>query len=317
MKKILLSAIVIAAIVGCSKRNVTEPVPDSNAIVLGSGFTATSNANSKAALFGDMVVPGLQFLRLDVIQGLPAPTDFTNGTLVVAEREAGGNIKWGAAQYYNATTTTSTYFASYYPQATVAGSTATWTIDGKKDIMTAGVVNSGNNITKETPTVAYKHELAQVQVICVAENTKPLATIITHWGKITGIKMKATKATMDYSYATLATSTAAAADGDVAFSAPDYTANFTPVDIAATTSTTVVAAGMFAPAGQTFQLEITSELRGVQTATVDLKAPNKLEKGKKHIITCTFGKSDTDPIIIATSTIEAWGTGANGGVIFN
>lgn len=192
MKKILLSAIIIAAAIGCSKKNTETTIDQSGQIRLSSGIQA-----SRAAYSGDVAVAGLQILRANAA-GV-APTSFDDAALIVADRTADdADITFATAQYYDGAN--NAYFVGYFPAAVVASNVATWTVDAKTDIMTSQVVDAGTDALPLNPALAFKHALAQIEVICKAEAGNHEA-VKTRWGKIEYIKLKDATPTVTFTYA--------------------------------------------------------------------------------------------------------------------
>lgn len=301
MKKILLPVLVIAAMSSCSKATVETPDAGGlKEIRLGSGITA----RTKAAYSGDVAIAGLQFLRLDA----GAPTnDFSGCTAIEGNRAVGGAIVFGNKQYYAAAD--NTYFASYFPEGIVNNGVVTWSVDGKTDIMTAGAVDAGTNDAPHSASLAYEHRLAQIEVVCKAAIDD--ASVQARWGNITGIKLRNTPATVRYAYNGLEVTPGDT--GDVALAAPDYTADFAPITVPASTNDAVNAAGMFYPsASQSFQLEIATATEGIRTVTIDLGAGNSLEHSRKHVVTLTFQAQPSRDEITVSSTVEEWTPGATG-----
>ena len=301
MKQILLPVLVIAAMSSCSKQ--TNEAPDAGGlkeIRLGSGIAA----QTKAAYSGDVAIAGLQFLRLDASA---QTSDFSGCVAIEGNRAVGGEITFGNKQYYAAAD--HAYFASYFPVGSVNNDVVTWVVDGKTDIMTAGTVDSGTNGSPVSASLAYEHQLAQIEVVCKAVTDD--ASVQARWGNIESIKLRSTPATVRYAYNGLTVTPGDA--GDVALAAPDYTADFAPIAIPASTNTAVNAAGMFYPsAGQSFQLEVVTATEGTRVITIDLGANNSLERSRKHTVTLTFQASSALNEISVSSTVEEWTNGASG-----
>lgn len=302
MKKIVFFALAVAAMTSCSKDAANDNSEGGlREIRLGSGIAA----QTKAVYDGDVAVSDLQFLRLDAAA---TSNDFTGAIAFSGSRAVGGNITFRATQRYKAAD--NTYFASYYPAGLVNSNVVNWTIDGKTDIMTAATVDCGSNDSPASASLAYKHQLAQVEVICKAANDD--GGVQTRWGNITGIKMVNTPTSANLAYNGLVV-TPSATVGAVALSGDDYTTALAPFAIQASTASAVNAAGMFFPsASQIFELEIATVSGGTKAVTIDLGAGNILAQGKKHKITLTFQPTSSQTEITVGSSIEGWTNGAAG-----
>lgn len=306
MKKNLFAALaIIVAMSSCSKDDSSNGNNDGfTEIKLRSGISA----QTKAAYSGDVAVEGLQFLRVDADA---TTNDFTDKTAIVGDRAVGGAISFRNRQYYVAEK--NSYFASYFPVGDLVNNVITWAIDAKTDIMTAATINAGSLASHATPgSFTYKHELAQIEVICKAASDD--VEISTRWGQIQSIKLRNAPVTMNYAYNGLAV-TPGTSISNIALMKADYATDFTAISLPAAGNTAVNAAGMFVPAAsENFQLEIVTENNGTKIVTVDLGLGNELKKGEKHVITLTFNAEGQpeDNDITTTSTIEEWRTGATG-----
>lgn len=314
MKKVLLTAAIIAVITGCSKNETEKQTnPDNLAEIQLSSAPFTG---SKAAIDGDVAIDGLQFLRADVPVGQTGSPSFTGKTPIVGSRTKGsGNIVFEIRQKYAATDRA--YFASYYPAGrSAAADIISWSVDGKTDILTADAIDAGTYQSHASVApLQYNHELAQIEVICKAEI--PGTGAQDRWGNIKSITLKNALPSMTYDYATLKT-TPAGVPSNILLLGGDYTTIFAPTPMPASTNESATAAGMFIAGSQTFDLEIvTAGPAGgadiIIPVAVDLGAGNALTKGKKHKITLTFkAVASIKDAIIITSDIAEWKPGTPG-----
>lgn len=313
MKKVLLSALALAATIGCA-RQVSDDLGSDGLVAIQLGASVSGSVESKAAYNGDVAVTGLQFLRKDAAAGA-LPTDFSGIVPISGNRTVGtGLIAFDNSQYY-LPSGLNAYFVSYYPAASIVSGIATWTIDGKTDVMTSNVVNAGNKGGVLTPVLNYRHELAQIEVILRAASDGGL--VQARWGKINQILLRSTPTTMSYAFNGFAV-TPSTTTGTIGFASPDYTTPFAQMDIPMSTNVLANAAGMFVPvASQYFALEVHTATEGVKVVTIDLGTGNVLAKGKKHTVTLTFSDRNTNPEITVGSTIDQWGVGANGNGTLN
>lgn len=309
MKKVLFSAMIIAAVVSCSKSETENPIgPDgTNEIKLTAGLTGT-----KAAFGAGSAVNGLQFLRKDATAQMP--TSFVGGVPVTGNLAADDKITFDNKQYYHATD--NSYFVSYYPAGTVGTENVTWGINGKVDIMTTeNPVDVGTNLAKLTTAMKYQHRLAQVEVIVTGDDAAGAAA---RWGNVTAIALANTPISMSCDYATMGVSTSGAPTANIALSHTDYTGTFVPTPVPDAASVAVVAAGMFAPsASRTITLMVqcaggTETDVTPRTVVVDFDEGKSLTAGHKHTITLKFAKTPSTDEIKATATIEDWKPGNTG-----
>lgn len=303
MKRILLTVAMIAAMSSCSKNSESEQTPDGrNEISLSANIAGT-----KAAMGNGSALKEAYFLRVD---GSAVPTSFENAATIYGSRATNGAITFGNPQYYLASG--NTYFMSYSPNSIRRGNRLLWPVDGQLDILTTPIVaDAGSN---ESPVVAnlnYQHELAQLEIKCIAEND----AAITRWGGINGIYI----ITPTHAYYDLATRTMSFENLDIAtLRNPQYDEQLYPFKLEKSTGTPtndpVVAAGMYSPsASQQITLNIrASKITETRTIIVDFGAGNTFERGKKHVVTLTFKEKSSQNEITASSTIEAWQTGATG-----
>lgn len=286
---------------------------------------------------GTTDIAGIQFLRKDDDNSTQTSgLSFDGVTVITGTRgknadSGGGNITFdNSAPQYDLVNNKYAYFVAYYPAGAVNSSVATFTIDGKTDILYAPLFNAGRytDITS-TPAMTFKHALAQLEVVCKAEENVSADVMKEVWGKITKIEI-ATKETAKYKYSDQSfefTTTEGSGSGSkkLPLLKADYKTTFESIDIPASTNSTANAAGMFAPAAEnsndaitltiTTQIdngsEVTTEV-SVQLTDGESSPTNKgFERGKKHTATLTF-KSSTKEISVTGTTVEAWSTGYTG-----
>lgn len=308
MKKLLISAIIVAAIVGCSKREIIGVVDEGPRLIsLSSDMDAS--VSSKVAYGGtDVEVGGLQYLRKDATA---APTSFAGSTVIGGTKAVGGAVNLVPAQYY-ANASNKAYFVGYHPAGAVAAEVVTWTVNATTDIMTTTVGDAGTDVAPLVPNMTFNHELCQVEVICRPETNQQAATQ-ARWGNITAIAFKGATSTLTYTYATLAVANGAGT-ANIPFVKSDYTTAFAAIAMPVSGNTTVNAAGMFVPTGtNTFTLTVTTANKGATDVTVTLDAAKTLVKSNKYSVTLTFNTKS----IVVKATIAPWTAGGTGSGTLN
>lgn len=308
----------------CTKSN-EGTAPDGLAeICLSSGSIESRAVSGDGIKDGKGDIVGLQFLRIDAPS---QPANFGGLTNSVITGKRTGNatpttasaITFDNKQHYSATAANHSYFVSYFPAGSMNSNVVTWDIDGATDILTSNVIDAGTNASHGAiPALNYRHELAQIAVICMAENGKQ-TQVNTRWGDIKRITLKGTRAQMQYSYATLATTAFGGLKDINLLKGETYKEEFAPVAIPAFGSTAVIACGMFMPsASQNFALEVDTANEGVKSLTINLGNGEQLARAKRHLVTLTFKESNTSEAeILITSTVEQWSNGASGSGSFN
>lgn len=309
MRKITSLACIILAMASCSKNETTTPQGGERQIKANSTI---DGAKSKAIVQGDVALTDINFLRKDDATANQTTFDFSGTTEITGARAVGGVITFGTAQTYDMGTDNYAYFRGYHPIGTVTTTASTtWTIDGKTDILLTDVWNAGKYSSPITMGMKFKHILARVEVVCVANNGEAQSAIESTWGNITKIEFVGAIPEMVYTYSTnVVASTGTAADFALLKGAA-YTDAFESIAIPATGNTTVNAAAMLAPVANTsVSLKVTTVTGGEKTIPVTLKA--NLAEGQTHTITLTF-KAKDKTITATSSSIEDWATGTTGG----
>lgn len=301
---------ILAFVASCNKVD-TGQGEEYQEILLSSGISS----GVKASYDGTSALSGLQLLRSDVNSG-DVP-NFAGQSVLLADRVGDelGSITFEIPQFYSKDGRSS-YFAGYFPAATtIIDNVATWDIDAKKDIMTAAAVNAGKQGSSEQASLAFKHELAQIEIIFRAEKDKH-NQVKQRWGTINSVKLLNTAPQLTYSYITQ--STARAGDSaSIAFCSADYTTDFAPMDLPDSSSDKVSAAGMFYPEqSPTITLAIETQNMGTKIHTVNLVSGNALVKGSRYQIALTFIDSAGGQIIELHSVVADWADGTSGGADF-
>lgn len=321
MKKLLLSVMIVAAaITSCSKKT-TGTVGENDGrveIKLNSGV-----AVSKAELDNTSAITGLAFRRVDQV-GNPPVVGLGSAPVLKANRAADGSIAFDVPQYYNADGLIGSWFLSYYPEGTVAGTDVTWDIDGKTDILVSSIFTAGNKTAPVLTPLNYDHTLFMVEILCKAEAGKD-TEVQSRWGKVVGVKLKDTpkQRILDVKetgeLATMPTYKASAQVATLPLFDKDFGA-FQPITISEN-NIGVQARGMFAPQGNKIQLIVTTQRDGA--GEIDTELPvftvgggggDGISAGRKHLLTLTFKPGPGEPEIVLTSTISDWVQGQPGDI---
>lgn len=317
---VALGASTILTFGGCGSGDhggVNQGKP-SREIRITSAIEAVGSTKS-AANPNDALSP-IVFLKIDALN---APQNMRGATNFYASRASGST---GAITFTDAVkpqyliTEQNAYFVAYYPGQPQDNEIVTWTITGRDDIMLTDIWNAGRYSAPLTgtgdPKLIFKHQLAQLEVICVADVSEvPLSMIQLAWGDIMSIELTNAYPQMRYSYASNKITINGTKANNVLLK-PDYNTAFTSITIPAATNTSVNAAAMLAPSTGPLQLIVktTNVVIGVPI-TVQLKqnGVNKdFEVGMRHTITLKFMPNANDIVIVGTS-IQGWNRVYSGG----
>ncbi len=349
MKAIIIYSLALAALASCAKsEEVTtpdNPTPlQPKEIHISAAIEASAQTKAvtrevttlEGPIDGTADITNIQFLRKDDTAGKNS-LSFDGITAITGTRTKNdndnttttdGDITFGTKQEYDLANNKHAYFVAYYPAGTVNNNVATFTIDGKTDILYAPLFDAGcyTGITS-SPTMTFSHALAQLEVVCKAEAGVSIDVIKEVWGKIKKIEI-ATKEKASYAYSDQKFTFSTDESGGtkkLPLLGYDYKTAFDAngIEIPASTNTTVNAAGMFAPAAasstEALTLTITTQIGSQSEVTTDVSVQLKdgsssnkgFERGLKHTATLTF-KSTTKEIKVTGTTITPWGTGYKG-----
>ncbi|MCD8094461.1 MAG: fimbrillin family protein, partial [Bacteroides sp.] len=294
---------------------------------------------------GTVDIPGIQFLHKDAAASeATSGLSFEGVSVITGTRIATGTTNTGSsitfngsAPQYDQKENKNAYFVAYYPvreNSSSSDNTATWTIDGKTDILYAERYDAGTyiaTITGGESPMTFKHALAQLEVVCMAEKDVSAEVMKKVWGQIQKIEIS-TLAKAKYKYSDQSFEFKDASDGTTAANIEllqkDYKTAFAAIDIPSHVATpsadNVVAAGMFAPAAENstaaITLTITTKVDGADASAVTTNVTVQLakdgtnkgfERGLKHTAILTFKTSKVD-IEVTGTTITPWGTGYTG-----
>lgn len=195
MKTLVLSMISIAATVAAMTACTSEGDPidvidngqpveiKMNAGVITTKAPITSNTDGKLSA----ALTNIEFVKAADIAATPAWGD-VSGVASTAEIKtedlATGNITFNTPLYYNVDPTLKSWLIGYYPAANVKPDASTnkgklqWTITGCEDILLSEEVSGNKSEGSQISSIAFNHQLLQMQFKFVAENQAAIDT----WG---------------------------------------------------------------------------------------------------------------------------------------
>ncbi len=206
MKKVFLMLAVVA-MASCSKSELSERPVVAGDVEIKAGSTVLG-IESRAPYEGETSTLSTYNLTAHVLasttQGTYKDGDASwwgESDITFTDANAKG---FNTPLYYPADATTPVYLFGYYPTTgwTIApdGLSATYTIDGKSDIMTAATATTTKAQAQATPAVypelSFQHHLTWLDIKVVAEEITPAGgssdngqAAIDAWGAITGIEL--------------------------------------------------------------------------------------------------------------------------------
>ena len=259
MKKIFTSIIALAMLASCAKEQVN---PTNNGeIVINTKISGVEQ--TKGVTLGENEQTEVQLLRVDNANTTDNLTNFS-GTPLSATRAANS----GALTFANPTPKYNmndfyAFFVAYHPKGNIGANKATWTIDGKTDIIYAAPCHAGKFSDPTVGNMTFNHQLAQLEVICKGSADANIIdpTIQSAWGKITKIELVNTANTVNFSYTNLTFTYGASNQSIALLNAATYESALTAFDITKE-NTSVNASGMFDPAASgttAITLKVTTE----------------------------------------------------------
>lgn len=296
-KTMIMLAMAATTLMSCSKvenaNDGTEPV----AINFGANVAVT-----KAVIESDgNNLPTATINNVQVIRGTDgdAPAwDAVTSITTTGSIETSGAFTIADEQYMNADKTSAANFLAYYPAASAINTgVASFTIDGKTDILVAPAQKIAYSATP-TCALPFAHALTQVQLVVKAKD----AAAISNFGKLTAASINA-ESELELTLATQAVTEKTGNLIDFKF----YTGDTEFTSSAITTGGLTVGQTLI-PAMTLTKINLAFENRPAQD--YNLSAELTLKAGEKHIITATVNATT----VTLTATVAAWGDGEDGGL---
>jgi hypothetical protein len=198
----LIAALLMTA--GCNKENTQEG--GTSEIHIGASI------ETRAAVVESTPLTAVQFLRKDVSDGT-APGNYSGITPIAGNRASNGNITFtGTPKPTYSLNDQDAFFVAYWPTGTGGANNVAWQIDGKTDILVSDQYNAGKYSAPLSGAVGngspmiFRHQLAQLEVVCKADPDFDLSATAATWGKITKIEILETYPMAEFNYATCAVS---------------------------------------------------------------------------------------------------------------
>lgn len=339
MKKFLIPLCAFAALAaGCSRNQAgIEPPGTPEQIVLGSGVTAGTRASVESD--DDGVIESHTSLDVAFIRAADgAAADWqadlhadqtAAGTgagritaqLLPTTAAAGSNsVTFTVPQFYSGNPTLKAHLRGYYPADAVLSydgtgnvTEATWTVDGKTDLLASDYVSGYKGIASAVP-VTFKHLLSKLTVKVIAENDGAKAG----WGEVKSMQIQSVPqnvkilfdgvAGTQWTGIPIASPTAdisvwghKAADNSTTDAAPAQL----ELPVAGSGTAAVFGQTLVAPQGS-YVIKIATTAHGAtEYATSTVTIPGGAQAGHNHIITLTFKAGE----IVATAVVTAWEDG--------
>lgn len=210
----------------------------------------------------------------------------------------------GDTQYYLASGK-KTKITGWYPNPdSYQNQTATWTMTGAEDIMTAAKLE-GDKTDKAITKFTFNHKTSQLQFWPFCED----ATVQAAWGKITKIEVLEQKNTCTYTLSAGETTGGVSFSGDATSIFTAYS-NSTGTLAPITTAVQLGEAVMIAPqsASYVLKIQVTTEKGGIIITSVPAQA---FQEGKAYKVSLKLTGNQIQP----TASITEWPTASNIDVI--
>jgi len=322
MKKFFyLVAMATVMMTSCSKSDEMTIESGVEDLQIKFGSSAMSvDVKTRGPINAQAAINGLQLVR--VTDHLTSAADWSTATVATTATAAWNSTNTNydltpaAAQYYNADPLLYSTFTAYAPAATFASAatpTATWTIDGKTDILVSSSADSGtkaNGTPLTTLNFSLAHKLLQLRFILVADG----AAAQTVWGAVTGIEVlsspKSAIATLPAATMSFPNSTPATDLISIpvyAYGTDNVLSSTNKITLPTATPTTEDVYAMVAPntvnGSDQFKIKVYTENNTDGTElTVTLDDTPAATGGDSYAITLTFKAT----VITFTATLANW-----------
>lgn len=203
MKKFFyLVAMATVMMTSCSKSDemIENNGPEDLRIKFGSSAMSV-DVKTRGPVNAQAAINDLQLVRIADYKTATGVVDEWNATTVAVATTATSawnstnsnyDLTVAAPQYYNADPAYTSEFTAYAPAATFAAGngtstypTATWSIDGKTDILVSSTVAKGTKVNTTPLNFPLQHKLLQLRFFLYADG----AASQTAWGDVTGIEI--------------------------------------------------------------------------------------------------------------------------------
>lgn len=317
----IISLLLLALSASCSKQAPESPAQPGDGVIR--IFTGIENPGTKAVA---TQASGLTGAAFRLIHAAAQPADFSTATALTGDIAAtSGAVTFAAAPGYDTANDHNAWFIGYYPAGTVSGSTVTWDVDGKTDILrTESVWDAGKYSDPKTTGMTFNHQLSQVEVVCEAVGGAALTAVRSAWGKIKRISFVDAPTQLTFDFAAMSVA-AGSTKADIALAADYEGTAFPATDIPANGNSEVNARAMLIPVNKadndkSFELEIVTEgpttdpgddITSVVAVKIGAGNAGDMAKGNIHKVTLTF-QIDGKNIEAGETTITAWVPGPEG-----
>ncbi|SUE34337.1 fimbrillin family protein [Rikenella microfusus] len=319
MKKILLSAMVVAALASCSKRGAENPADPGNEI---KATASALDVTSKAPIIENFP-SGAAIARVIASESAASNGDYTKeyqsergGYMNFTDKSPKGFVNENGDTPNGKTYTggiESVYLSALYPHTGWGDQVTTapvHQIDGKTDIMATDEIQTAKTKTGE---LKFQHLLTQLQIKARANDDAAIAA----WGNITGITLKraagaALANQVNVEFGNSMKSLCSGSVESLPFFNQNDQSNFSyslTTDEMATQSTvaTCLAPAVDATSGDEFQLSVTTEQGSTETLDISLKQKNGDEfSGNTQNYAFTIELTFYATEIVATASINPW-----------
>lgn len=348
MKKYLFAILAAGVLVSCAKENVpavTEEVTDE--IVMSSGVDATTKAPVESdASDLPTINTNVWFVRsADQTAATIATSNWASDEgivtlktggygsgLVPAQISTAGAVTFTPTQYYHSDPSYYSYMIGFAPytagvltKAATQKAKATWTYDGKMDLLVADAVGANKAIKKDvTPAnrnlkPRFYHLLTWLDFKVVGAT----ADAATNWGQVKSITIKNVNTKVEYTiepFAAALTPNAAtfSTNGNVssyALSAAGVPSDAAPAALALSSTAQNFSYALVEPGKAAYDIDVVTSVDGADANNKTTTVANfafaggaSAKAGYRHVVTLTFNSSD----ITAVATIKKWEDGEPG-----
>lgn len=296
MKRLILSAAVLAAVLGSCSGDEKGPEGLSGEIKVGASVYGT--VTKAPVVTGDPFTAAIAAFEGNNVPTWTNSPSWTNSVTLTASTEAGERISLDVSKTYPQSGT-KVYMAAWYPDLTASSGVVNFLKTGTEDVMWGGIVN-GDKLTP-VGAFSFKHALTQLNFRLQATE----AYLAGNTRKVTRIEVPGAQYPQSMTIA----------DGVVTYASTQAVPVPGATDLTLTSSLQRFGEALMVKNLDAVKIKLyyddgtsTGEIEIRDTATKDIL---KAEAGKSHLITLNFQKSD-EVVISATGTVAPWEIGAAG-----